>query len=89
MTLTRKRETAGRCAGCDTIWTWTGRLRLRDATCPTCGAKLARTAVALVKDKRVIKAAHCTSRGLVKVHNTLSSWVFFVVRESQGVRFTP
>ncbi len=64
MTIKVKRQTAGRCADCKTIWTWTGPIRLRDATCPRCGAKLARTAKALVKDKRIIKAAHCTDRGL-------------------------
>jgi rRNA maturation endonuclease Nob1 len=64
VTPTMKRETAGRCAGCKTIWKWSGALLLRDATCPVCGAKLARTATALVKNKRVIKTARCTDRGL-------------------------
>ncbi len=64
MTIRMRRETAGKCAGCKTIWKWTGPLRLRDATCPVCGARLARTATALVKDKRIIKAARCTDRGL-------------------------
>jgi hypothetical protein len=64
MTLMNKRVTAGRCAVCKTIWTWSGPIRLRDATCPVCGAKLARTATALVRDKRIVKAARCTARGL-------------------------
>ena len=64
MTIRLKRETAGRCVGCNTIWQWPGSILLRDATCPVCGAKLVRTATALVKDKRIIKAAYCTDRGL-------------------------
>jgi transposase len=57
MTLTVKRETSGRCPRCRLIWTWTGRLRLRDAKCPTCEVKLARTAKALVKNKRILRDA--------------------------------
>ncbi len=64
MTIAMKRETAGRCHGCKTIWRWSGPIRLRDAKCPVCGEALARTAAALVKDKHIIKTARCTDRGL-------------------------
>lgn len=59
-------STHGKCAGCEIVWKWEGRLLLREAKCPRCKVPLARTAAILIKDKTKIRIAEPAAGRLLR-----------------------
>jgi len=66
-TLPPRRATFGRCHACKVIWRWPSHkyARVRDAHCPRCGTKLARTAEALVKRIPVVDGTPTFRRSML------------------------